>query len=191
MSSTSVSAWLEELKEGESHAAEKLWRHYLHRLLGLARKKLGSRRSALADEDDAVNDAFADFLRGMEGRQFAKLDDRHDLWQVLVVLTERRVVDQIRHELAVKRGAGRMKPPGVGGADVRFTEDNKTASARLRMANRLLPSRRKQRNNCRSCSPSFPARCARLRSKNSKATRILRSPIVSKRACAALSEDSA
>lgn len=48
------------------------------------------------------------------------LDDRDDLWQVLVVLTERKAVDQLRREQAAKRGGGCVRgesalnvaPPG-------------------------------------------------------------------------------
>ena len=47
------------------------------------RRKLGPRRSGIADEDDIVADAFVDFFRAAEAGQFTKLDDRHDLWQVL------------------------------------------------------------------------------------------------------------
>ena len=43
-----------------------------------------------------------------DGR-FARLDDRDDLWQVLVMLTERKAIKLIRHERAAKRGAGRLR----------------------------------------------------------------------------------
>ena len=77
------------------------------------RNKLGPGRTAVVDEDDVVADAFADFFRAMEAGQFATLDDRHDLWQVLVMLTERRVVDQIRRERAIKRSAAKAVSPGA------------------------------------------------------------------------------
>lgn len=47
----------------------------------------------VADEEDVVAVAFASFCRGIAANRFAVLDDRDDLWQVLVVLTERKAVE--------------------------------------------------------------------------------------------------
>ena len=52
--------------------------------------------------------AFASFYRGVEANRFAQLNDRDDLWQILLVLTERKALNQIRHELAQRRGAGKV-----------------------------------------------------------------------------------
>ena len=63
VSSASVTEWLENLKDGDSQAAQKLWERYLQGLLRLARRKLGPRRSHVADEDDVVAETFVDFFR--------------------------------------------------------------------------------------------------------------------------------
>lgn len=84
------------------------------------------RRSGIADEDDIVADAFVDFFRAAEAGQFTKLDDRHDLWQVLVMLTERRVIDQLRRERAAKRSAAKIDSPeaAAGAPHGHVDEDN-------------------------------------------------------------------
>jgi RNA polymerase sigma factor (sigma-70 family) len=125
MSSASVTEWLENLKDGESQAAQKLWERYLHGLLRLARRKLGHRQLHIADEDDIVADVFVDFFRAAEAGQFAKLDDRHDLWQVLVMLTERKVIDQLRRERAAKRNAAQhVSPEAADAAHGHVDQDN-------------------------------------------------------------------
>ena len=85
-------------RRGDSYAAQKLWERYLDRLVRLARRKLGGAPRRAADEEDVAIAAFANFYRGVEAGRFSKLDDRDDLWQLLIVLTERNAIDQIRRE---------------------------------------------------------------------------------------------
>jgi DNA-directed RNA polymerase specialized sigma24 family protein len=71
----------------------------------------------VADEEDVVIAAFAGFCEGVEAGRFAHLADRDDLWQVLVLLTERRAVDQKRRQGAAKRGARRIRGESVFAID--------------------------------------------------------------------------
>jgi RNA polymerase sigma factor (sigma-70 family) len=105
----SVTEWISKLKTGDPHASQQLWERYVDRLLQHARKKLHGAPRRAADEEDVVLSAFRGFFQGVEQRRFPQLDDRDDLWQVLVMLTERRVIDHWRREKAEKRGAGRVQ----------------------------------------------------------------------------------
>ncbi len=110
MSSTeSVTQWLGRLKQGDADAAQPLWDRYVEKLVRLARQKLGRSPRRAADEEDVVSIAFASFCRGVERGRFSKLDDRDDLWQLLVVLTDRKAVDQRRREGTGKRGGGNVR----------------------------------------------------------------------------------
>jgi DNA-directed RNA polymerase specialized sigma24 family protein len=72
----------------------------------------------MADEEDAALSAFDSFVRGAACGRYPQLDDRHDLWRLLVVITERKVIDQSRHERRQKRGSGRIRGrPGPVDAD--------------------------------------------------------------------------
>jgi DNA-directed RNA polymerase specialized sigma24 family protein len=113
----SVTLWLGQLQAGDSAAAQQLWQRYLERLLRLASRKLGDLPRRVADEEDVVLSAFHDFLRGVEEGRFARLDDREDLWQVLVMLTERKAIGLRRHEQADKRGGGQVRGESVLEAD--------------------------------------------------------------------------
>jgi DNA-directed RNA polymerase specialized sigma24 family protein len=114
----SVSEWIVQLKKGDQTASQRLWQRYVQQMVRLARLKLGRTPRGAADEEDVVNSAFAAFLRGMEAGRFPQVDDRDDLWQLLVVLTERKCVDQRRRELAFKRGGGAVHGDSAfGGQD--------------------------------------------------------------------------
>jgi DNA-directed RNA polymerase specialized sigma24 family protein len=104
----SVTAWIDSLKAGDADAAEKLWRRYFEVLVRLARERLRGAPKAVADEEDAALDAFDSFVRGVARGRYPRLDDRGDLWRLLVVITERKVLDQAQHERRRKRGGGKV-----------------------------------------------------------------------------------
>ena len=58
----------------------------------------------MADADDAVIVAFEKFLRFAREGRFPRLDDRYDLWQILLMVTDQVAVDQRRKLMAAKRG---------------------------------------------------------------------------------------
>src|SRR5262249_34579127 len=89
----SVTAWLERLKAGEPTAAENLWARYFASLVRLARARLRGSPRAVADEEDAALSAFDSLCQGAARGHFPRLDDRDDLWRVLVVITERKAID--------------------------------------------------------------------------------------------------
>ena len=109
----SVTTWLAHLKAGRSDAAHEIWHRYVEQLVRLARRKLGRTPRRAADEEDVVLSAFEGFLAGVDDGRFLRLEDRDDLWQVLVMLTERRAIALRRRELAIKRGGGEVRGESV------------------------------------------------------------------------------
>jgi DNA-directed RNA polymerase specialized sigma24 family protein len=105
----SVTVWIERLKAGDAAAAERLWEAYFRRLVSLARNKLRGALRAATDEEDVAVSAFASFCRAVEQGRFPRLDDRHDLWQLLVLLTGRKACGVFRRETAAKRGGGAVR----------------------------------------------------------------------------------
>jgi RNA polymerase sigma factor (sigma-70 family) len=100
----SVTEWLEHLKEGDANAARNIWERYFASLVHLARGHLAGVRRVAADEEDVVLSAFAGFCRAIDQGRFPQLNDRDDLWRVLVCLTERKAIDLVRGEQRLKRG---------------------------------------------------------------------------------------
>jgi RNA polymerase sigma factor (sigma-70 family) len=103
----SVTRWVTALRDGDTAAAQPLWERYHRRLVALARDRLGANRRQAADEDDIVQNAFHSFFQGVARGRFPRLDDRDNLWRLLVVITARKAVDQIAHDNAGRRGGTR------------------------------------------------------------------------------------
>ena len=100
----SVSLWIQQLQSGDRDAAEKLWQRYFARLVGLARTRLQGLPRRVADEEDVALSAFDSFCRGAEQGRFPRLDDRDDLWRLLVTLPGRKAADLAQHHRRQKRG---------------------------------------------------------------------------------------
>jgi len=123
----SVTRWIGNLVAGDTagSAAQKLWERYFDRLVHLARDRLRAGPRGPADAEDAALDAFDSFCRGAAAGRFPRLDDRDDLWALLVTITARKASAQVRHERRQKRGGGRIRgeqelgqaDPDVGGLD--------------------------------------------------------------------------
>ena len=108
-SSGSVTHWIRLAKVGDPLAARKLVETYYHRLVRFARQRLHGARRGIADEEDVALSAFDSFLRRAELGQFPRLDDRDDLWQVLLRIARCKAADLVKHERRRKRDAGRLR----------------------------------------------------------------------------------
>jgi DNA-directed RNA polymerase specialized sigma24 family protein len=104
----SVTHWLQLLKAGDHAAAQPLWEGYFRRLVALARWRLLGTPRRVAGEEDVALSAFDSFCRGAEQGRFPKLEDRDDLWQLLVLLTARKARQFVRHQCRGKRGVGKI-----------------------------------------------------------------------------------
>jgi DNA-directed RNA polymerase specialized sigma24 family protein len=122
-----VTQWLGQLQLGESTAAQRLWERYFDRLVGLARARLQGHPRRAADEEDVALSAFRCLCDGAARGRFPQLEDRTDLWRVLVTLADRRAANLARDERRLKRGGGavigeaelvRPDAPSVGGLDL-------------------------------------------------------------------------
>jgi DNA-directed RNA polymerase specialized sigma24 family protein len=60
----------------------------------------------MADEEDVALSAFKSLWNGAQQGRFVRLSDRDDLWKLLVVLTTRKAIDQMRTQGRQRRGGG-------------------------------------------------------------------------------------
>jgi DNA-directed RNA polymerase specialized sigma24 family protein len=106
----SITRWIAELELGRTEEAqEELWRRYFHRLIGLAKMKLGETPRMAADEEDVAAAALCSFFTGVAQGRFPALRDRNDIWPLLAKITAHKALDQQRYLLAEKRGGGRVR----------------------------------------------------------------------------------
>jgi RNA polymerase sigma factor (sigma-70 family) len=110
-SSGDVTQWLHRLQAGDREVVQLLWERYYRGLLSLARKKLGTMPRRAASESDVALSAFDSFIRGAEQGRFPRLEDRDDLWQVLVMITTRKAADLAIHEGRDRRDWRRLQEP--------------------------------------------------------------------------------
>jgi DNA-directed RNA polymerase specialized sigma24 family protein len=105
----SVTRWFGPLREGDPDAARQLWGRYIAALVRLARARLRATPRTAADEEDVALGAFDSFCRGMKRGRYPGLEDRDDLWRLLVTITARKAADQVQGEWRQKRGGGRVR----------------------------------------------------------------------------------
>ena len=105
----SVTGWIDHLRAGDDIAAQRLWERYFHELVRLARAHLRAKPRGAVDEEDIALSAFDSFYRGAEQGRFPRLDDRGNLWRLLVTITARKVVERVERECRKKRGGGRVR----------------------------------------------------------------------------------
>ncbi len=105
----SVTRWFDELRQGDSCAAQALWQRYFPTLVRLARDKLRDARCGVADEEDVALSAMDSFVRAARQGRFPDLADRQDLWRLLLRITARKAIDLRRREGRKRRGGGRVR----------------------------------------------------------------------------------
>jgi DNA-directed RNA polymerase specialized sigma24 family protein len=106
----SVTRWLREFKAGDAAAAQRLWERYFADLVRLARARLRKAPRAAEDEEDVALSAFGAFCTAAAQGRYPCLDDRYDLWRVLVTVTKNKASDLRRRQRRLKRGSGRVAP---------------------------------------------------------------------------------
>src|SRR3954451_16195086 len=115
----SITRCVGALKDGDHAAAQVLWERYFDHLVRLARRRraISSRAGADEDEEDAALSAFDSFCAGLAGGRFPRLEDRDDLWRLLVVITARKASAQVDRRRALKRGGDQFRVDDARGGD--------------------------------------------------------------------------
>jgi DNA-directed RNA polymerase specialized sigma24 family protein len=120
-SAGSVTNLIGRLKDGDEAAASRLWELFSARLLEFAREHLRDDILPIADEEDVVVSALGSFFSGAERGEFTLLSDREKLWNLLAVITKRKVFDHLNRENRLKRRPNQPADQMIG-AD-RFNSD--------------------------------------------------------------------
>jgi len=109
----SVTGWLGHLKRGDEDAARHLWERYFTDLVKVARRQLANTPRRVADEEDIALSVFDSLCGGVTRGRFPNLNDRNDLWQVLLMLTRQKSADYRRRERRQRRGGGEVRGESV------------------------------------------------------------------------------
>ena len=102
----SVTDWLHQLAaDDDSAAQQQLWNRYFARLAAVARARLTGAHRRDADEEDVVLSVFDSFFRAARAGRFPDLQDRTGLWPLLVKITARKAINQVKRQQAKKRSS--------------------------------------------------------------------------------------
>jgi len=115
ISGGSVTLWISQLKGGEDAALAKLHDRYWPFLVNLARKKIRGPQRGAADEEDIAGQAFWAFYQMLQDGEVPRLNNRHDLYALLGIITARKAINQMQHERRLKRGGGQVRGESVLG----------------------------------------------------------------------------
>jgi len=119
----SVTGWIREAKAGDEDAVQRLWERYFPQLVALCQQRLRGHPRRVADEEDVALSVFDSFCqRAAEGR-FPQLQDRDDLWRLLVVIAARKAINLVHHDHRQRRGGQRV----IGESDLRSAESDTDA----------------------------------------------------------------
>ena len=119
-----VTIWIDGLRTGDERSAQQLWERYFSQLVRIAGSKLPRSVRRDFDEEDVALSAFFSLCEGVKAGKFPRLDDRANLWSLLVVITARKALLRMRSAMAQKRGGGIVK-----GESVFESPDNKDAKS--------------------------------------------------------------
>lgn len=97
-----ITVWVRELAAGSDEAAERVWERYFHDLVRQASAQLPEVRQAVTDAEDLAMSALKSFFRGVRAGRFQTLQNRHALWNLLLLIT-------VRKALRVRRRRGRVR----------------------------------------------------------------------------------
>lgn len=145
-SSSDVTMWLARLGEGDDQAADVIWKTYFEKLVRYARRKMEGARGRTSDEEDVALSAMFSFCRGMEAGKFERIEDREDLWKLLVTITARKACAHRRREMAAKRGGGKIRGesaferPGGGSDQARGIEEYLGTEPSMELADGVVES---------------------------------------------------
>lgn len=112
----SVSLLIQAYKDdGNLEAFATLWHRYIDGLLEVARTKLGGIPRRVANEDDIAQSVFASLHDAVQKGHYPDLNDRGDLWQILLNLAERKAIDWKRFMGRDRRDFRRTEGESAGG----------------------------------------------------------------------------
>ena len=109
----SVSLWIQHVKQGDPDAARELWERYFEKLVQVAASKMRDMPRREMDEEDVALTVFETLCRGAAAGRYEQLQNRDDLWRLLMAITQHKVVDQVRRRTSAKRGGGAVRGESI------------------------------------------------------------------------------
>lgn len=104
-----ITSLLAEFRDGQAGSADRLFAHVYGELKQIARQHLQGRRAGVLQATALVNAAY----ERLAAREVLTADDRKHLFYVFSRAMHDVLVEQVRHDLAEKRGGGLNQVPSL------------------------------------------------------------------------------
>ncbi len=108
-----VTVWLEQLADGNSEPATRIYEHYFERIANLARRRMSPAYRRVTDEEDVAQSVMQSLFEGISRGRYPELSSRENLWRLLVVMTARKAINVVEKQRAMKRGGGRVRGESI------------------------------------------------------------------------------
>lgn len=113
MNEHSITYWFDQLQLGDANAASELWDRFFGRLVRYARGQMGAANRRVADEEDIAAGVMAALCHCADQDRLPQIENRDDLWRMLLTWTRHDITDQVRAENRLKRGGGKVRGDSV------------------------------------------------------------------------------
>ena len=108
-----ITEYLQAYKAGDSARLNDILNAYWCQLVAHCDARLSRRFRTQQEGQDFAIQAFQNLAEGIQRGKWPRLENRSDLWQVLLQVSNCRIKDYVRQQMATKRG-GQMQRLGTG-----------------------------------------------------------------------------
>jgi len=98
MDKGSVTRWIEQMRGGDSIVVHALAERYFKKLGDAARRRLHKINQNLHDEEDVANFVLEAVFRNIAQGRYPDLQDRDDLWFLMLAITQRRISSILKRD---------------------------------------------------------------------------------------------
>ena len=105
----SISRAIEHFCESENDASQLIWERYFERIRDFANGKIYPRHRRVFDGEDVAGSALLTLMDGLRKKKFPNINNREQLWQVLIVIATRKTLNNAKYYDRQKRGGGKVK----------------------------------------------------------------------------------
>lgn len=113
-----ITHWLSELTNNDEAAQQKVWTLYAEHLARRARQQLNASKRRVEDEEDVATKVLNSLFTRMADGRMIPPENRHQLWALLMKMADMKSAEQLRNELADKRGGGNVRGESVFDSDL-------------------------------------------------------------------------
>ncbi|WP_197454147.1 ECF-type sigma factor [Stieleria varia] len=109
----SITVLFDNLRQGHADAAERLWNRFFDSLVRFAREQMSGANRRVADEEDIATGVMTALCARADRGTLPEIDNRTDLWHMLLAWTRHDIIDHVRRDQRIKRGSGKVRGDSV------------------------------------------------------------------------------